>query len=121
MIKMLVFPMALLKYLLIIAGIYCLYDGQTGAGVGLIAVGVIWILIKHSGGSGNKDTTQTNAGNVSSTEKKDSKPQTENNSHVSQLPKIKQETNRKCSHCGVVIPSNHLFCENCGASTDEEP
>lgn len=124
---MIVFKLSWLPYMLIIAGIAVVAEGQP-AGLIFIAIGGIWLYFKYKN---KKSGTTSQSGTASST----SKPAATNNTvnsapkavpsapkaveTVQSAPKAQSVEPAKpvgkfCRHCGAKVEPDDVYCIECG-------
>lgn len=102
-----VIPLKLLKWLLIIAGIYCLCTGETEPIAAFVMIGFGLALFLLGGG-------KNNSGSTSST------PNPSNPAPTPQQPepKMQEEPPKEivlyCPSCGEELQQDQIYCESCG-------
>ena len=118
---MFVFKLSWLPYLLVIAGISFLVEGQVLPGIALAVLGGIWIYIKFT----DKKSEKSNQSNSTSTASKPAVSSKTVNSApkavtaVQSAPKTQPVEQAKpagkfCRHCGAKVEPNDIYCVECG-------
>ena len=101
---MFVFKLSWLPYMLIIAGIYFLTDGQIGAGLVFCALGGGWLYSRFS----NKPAAGGKTGSTKQIESdsvyKSSTPQSAE----------KKMSKKFCQYCGAEVDLYDMYCSACG-------
>lgn len=94
-----VFKLSWLPYMLIIGGVFALFSGEesTLGGIVMIAIGAIWLYLKHSNKNENSNVGENKSIDHSPTE-------------TSIKPEI-----LKCKKCGAELDENAVYCVNCGS------
>lgn len=94
-----------LPWLVIAAGVLVLLDDGNWQGIPMIAVGVVWLILR----SRKKNTDSTQTGNTSTAENT-----TASESCPPQLPSEQSPAAVYCSSCGSVNAADAQFCAFCG-------